>query len=595
MAKERQIVQIPDFLTVRELADSLEVSPIEVMKVLIRNGIMATINQSIDYDTAAIVAEEMGYEAQAEVIEAATSVDDESLPQWKRLYAEEDPRKLERRPPVVTILGHVDHGKTTLLDTIRSAHVADGEAGGITQHIGAYQVSLEGRKITFLDTPGHAAFTAMRARGAQGADVAVLVVAADDGVMETTKEAIAHARAARIPIVVAITKTDKRNANPDRVKQELSDLDLTPDEWGGKTMVVSVSAKENKGVDDLLEAILMTAEENQIIANPKGKAAGTIIESEMDKNKGIMATLLVQNGTLKLGDAVVSGGAVGRIRAMFDERGKPLQSASPSTPVRVMGLNEMPPVGAMFIVAKNEREARLIAEEWHKDEQIANAPGQKASFSLDDVFKQFEAGNVKELNLILKSDVQGSLEPIMNELKNLNTEQLGLKVLHADTGNITENDVNLAVASHAIVIGFNVSIDNAAHRLAESNGVDIRQYTIIYQLLEDIQKALKGLLDPVYADKVIGFAEVKALFKVQGTFIAGCIVRDGEIRRNAKTRVRRGKEILATDLTVASIKRGVEDAREVRAGIECGIRLDGFDQFKVGDLIDFMIKERVPQ
>lgn len=592
MAKERQIVQIPDFLTVRELADSLEVSPIEVMKVLIRNGIMATINQSIDYDTAAIVAEEMGYEAQAEAHEVEAEEQDDSLPQWKKLYSGEDPRKLERRPPVVTILGHVDHGKTTLLDTIRSAHVADGEAGGITQHIGAYQVSLEGRKITFLDTPGHAAFTAMRARGAQGADVAVLVVAADDGVMETTKEAIAHARAARIPIVVAITKTDKRNANPERVKQELSDLDLTPDEWGGRTMVVPVSAKEGKGIDDLLEAILLTAEENQIVANPKSRAAGTVIEVNMDKSKGVMTTLLVQNGTLKLGDAVVSGGAVGRIRAMFDDRGKSLQAALPSTPVRVMGLNEMPPVGAIFEVYKNEREARIAADEFHKSEH-ATVEAAPRTFSLDDVFKQFEAGNVKELNLILKSDVQGSLEPITKELNTLSTDQLGLKILHADTGNITENDINLAVASHAIVIGFNVSIDNAAQRIAESNGVDVRQYSIIYQLFEDIEKALKGLLDPVYADKVIGTAEVKQLFKVQGSYIAGCMVREGEIRRNARTRVRRGKEVLITDVAVASIKRGTEDAREVRSGIECGIRLDGFDQFRPGDLIDFLVKERV--
>ncbi len=592
MAKARQIVQIPEFLTVRELAETLEVSPIEVMKVLIRNGIMATINQSIDFDTAAIVAGEFDAEVQPFVDETEAEVQDESTPLWKRMYAEEDPRKLERRPPVVTILGHVDHGKTTLLDTIRSAHVAEGEAGGITQHIGAYQVSLDGRKITFLDTPGHAAFTAMRARGAQGADVAILVVAADDGVMETTKEAIDHARAAKVPIVVAITKTDKRNANTDRVKQELSDNDLTPDEWGGKTMVIPVSAKERKGIDDLLEAVLLTAEEHQIVANPKGKVAGTILESEMDKSKGILATLLVQNGTLKLGDVVISGTSYGRIRAMFDERGKPLQVAPPSTPVRVMGLAEMPPVGEMFGLAKNEKEARIIVEERRQAVSDAKVQGPRA-LTLDDLFKQYEAGNVKELNIILKADVQGSLEPIINGLNNLKIDPIGLKVLLSGIGNITENDVNLAVAAGAIVIGFNVQADNAAQRVAESNGIDIRYYGIIYELFDDIEKALKGMLDPVYADKVIGTAEVKALFKVQGSTIAGCVVREGEIRRNAKTRVRRGRDFVVSDSTVASLKRGIEDVREVRAGIECGIRLDGFDGFRVGDMIEFTVRERV--
>lgn len=592
MAKERQIVQIPDFLTVRELAESLEVSPIDVMKVLIRNGIMATINQSIDFETGAIVAEEFDFEAQPVTLVPEDDLDDANTPQWKKIYSDEDPRKLERRPPVVTILGHVDHGKTTLLDTIRSAHVAEGEAGGITQHIGAYQVSLDGRKITFLDTPGHAAFTAMRARGAQGADIAILVVAADDGVMETTKEAIAHARAAHVPIVVAITKTDKRNANPDRVKQELSDLELTADDWGGKTMVIPVSARDKTGVDDLLEAILMTAEEQAIIANPKGKVAGTVLESEMDKNKGILATLLVQNGTLKLGDVVLSGSAHGRIRAMFDERGKPLLTAPPSTPVRVMGLTEMPPVGEMFVVAKNEKEARLIVESRKLAVTAARVPGARA-ISLEDIFKQFEAGKLKELNLILKSDVQGSLEPIVNGLNALQTDKLSLKILHTDIGNITENDINLAVASHAIVIGFNVVADNAAHRLADSNGVDVRLYTIIYELFDDIEKALTGLLDPVYADKVVGVAEVKQLFKVQTATIAGCVVREGEIKRNAKTRVRRGRDFVINDASVSSMKRGIEDVKEVRAGIECGIRLDGFDAFRVGDLIEFLVKERV--
>jgi translation initiation factor IF-2 len=561
MAKARQIVQIPEFLTVRELAETLEVSPIEVMKVLIRNGIMATINQSIDFDTAAIVAGEFDAEVQPFADETEAVEEDENTPLWRRVYADEDQRKLERRPPVVTILGHVDHGKTTLLDTIRNAHVAEGEAGGITQHIGAYQVSLDGRKLTFLDTPGHAAFTAMRARGAQGADVAILV-------------------------------TDKRNANPDRVKQELSDLGLTPDEWGGKTMVIPVSAKEGTGVEDLLEAVLLTSEEYPIVANPKGKVAGTILESEMDKSKGILATLLVQNGTLKLGDVVLSGTSYGRIRAMFDERGKPLQAAPPSTPARVMGLTEMPPVGEMFGLAKNEKEARIVVEE-RKQEAVAARIQPARALTLDDLYKQYQEGNVKELNIILKADVQGSLEPIITGLNNLKVDPIAVKVLLSGIGNITENDVNLAVAAGAIVIGFNVETDNAGQRVAESNGIDIRYYGIIYELFDDIEKALKGMLDPVYADKVIGTAEVKALFKVQGSTIAGCVVREGEIRRNAKTRVRRGRDFVVSDTTVASLKRGTEDVREVRAGIECGIRLDGFDGFRVGDMIEFTVRERV--
>ncbi len=592
MAVEKQVVDIPEYLTVRELAEVFSISPIEVMKQLIKNGIMATINQQIDFDTAAIVAEELGFEAQPVTLVPDIDESDANTPQWKKLYADEDPRRLERRPPVVTILGHVDHGKTSLLDAIRSAHVADGEFGGITQHIGAYQVTKDGRKITFLDTPGHAAFTAMRARGAQGADVAVLVVAADDGVMETTKEAIAHARAAHVPIVVALNKIDKRNANPDRVKQELADLDLVADEWGGNTMVIPVSARENKGIDDLLEAILLTADDAQIVANPKGRVAGTVIEAQMDKNKGILATLLVQNGTLRVGDIVLSGTSLGRIRAMFDEKGKPIQNAPPSTPARVMGLNEMPNAGDSFNIVRSEKEARVVVEERKAAHVTANERGPR-SFSLEDVFKQFEAGDVRELNLILKADVQGSLEPIINGLNNLQTAKLGLKILHAEIGNISENDVNLAVASGAIVIGFNVVVDNAANHIAESNGVDIRLYNIIYQLFEDIEKALNGLLDPVYADKVVGTAEVRALFNLKTGTIAGCVVRDGEIRRNAKTRVRRGNNIIANDLTVASMKRGIEDVREVRAGIECGIRLDGFETIRVGDMIEFLTKERV--
>ena len=592
MAQERQLIEIPEAVSVRDLAELMHANPIDVMKQLIRNGVMATINQQIDYDTAAIVVEEMGYAPQPVMLVPEDIDDDDNIPAWRRLYSEEDPRKLERRPPVVAILGHVDHGKTSLLDAIRSTHVADGEHGGITQHIGAYQIVHDKRKITFLDTPGHAAFTAMRARGAQGADVAVLVVAADDGVMETTKEALNHARAAHVPIVVALNKIDKRNANPDRVKQELSDLGLTSDEWGGDTLVVPVSARDKTGINDLVEAILLVADDASILANPKGKVAGTVLETEMDKSKGILATLLVQNGTLRPGDVVMSGSAIGRIRAMYDENGKSVKDAPPSTPVRVMGLGEMPRVGEMFTVAKTEKEARqLVAER----KQNASSPAEAGDnpLTLEDLFKRFQSGDVKELALILKADVQGSLEPIMDGLKALSMSEIAVKVIHAETGNITENDINLAIASHAIVIGFQVNVDNAAHRIAESNAVDVRQYNVIYELFEDVEKALKGLLDPIYADKVIGTAEVKAMFVLKSGTVAGCVIRDGEARRNAKTRVRRGKDFIATDLPVASLRRGTEDVREVRNAIECGVKLDGFDAFRVGDMIEFLVRERV--
>ncbi len=593
MAKERQIIEVPEFLTVRDLANLMGASPIEVMKQLISNGIMATINQQIDFDTAAIVVEEMGYEARPVIEVAEETPEEEVTQQWRRLYAEEDPKNLVRRPPVVTILGHVDHGKTSLLDAIRETHVAEGEAGGITQHIGAYQVVRDGRKITFLDTPGHAAFTAMRARGAQGADIAVLVVAADDGVMQTTKEAIAHARAAHVPIVVALNKIDKRNANPDRVKQELADNGLTPDDWGGTTMVVPVSARDKTGIADLLEAILLTADETQITANPKGKTAGTVLEARLERARGVLATLLVQNGTLKLGDIVVAGSAEGRIRAMFDEHGKPVKEAGPSTPVQIMGLPDLPAAGDMFTTVKTDREAREIVEVRKQASSRAEERGPRG-LTMEELFKQFEAGEVKELRLILKVDVQGSLEPIVNSINELSTNELGIKVLYAETGNITENDVNLAISSTAIVIGFDVDVDNAARRLAESNGIQIRLYKVIYELLEDVDKALKGLLEPVYEDKVIGLVEVRKVFKISKIGkIAGCMVRDGEARRNAKVRIRRDRNIIAENLTVASLKRETEDVREVRAGFECGIALDGFEDFRAGDLLEFTVRERV--
>lgn len=600
MAQERQAILLPDYLTVRELAEIIDASPIEVMKRLIANGIMASINQQVDYDTAAIVVEEMGFEAQSATAVAVQEEKQKTVQSqaWRQLYAAEKPESLKPRPPIVTILGHVDHGKTTLLDSIRKAHVAEGEAGGITQHIGAYRVTRDGRQITFLDTPGHEAFTAMRARGAQGADIAILVVAADDSVMPTTREALNHARAANVPIVVAVTKVDKRNANVEVVKKDLSDIGLTPDEWGGNTLVVPVSAITGQGIDDLLEAILLTAEENEIVANPNANAAGVVLESEVDPKSGTLATLLVLNGTLRRGDVVLVGRAYGRVKAMFDEQGKPVNEAGPSTPVRVLGLNIAPQPGESFETTKNEKSARATAEERRVTaETLRVQAADRPAFSLEDVFAQFEAGHTKELNLIVKVDVHGSLQPIVDSLKTLgeqNKHGISIRILSSDIGNVSENDVMLARASSAIIVGFNVDVDTGARRIADAHGVDIRQYTIIYKLLEDIELALQGLLEPVYQEKTIGVAEVRQIFRIPKVgAIAGSYVREGEIRRNARTRVKRGGKVVVENVTVSSLKRLTEDVREVRAGFECGIGLNGFNDFVQGDLIEFYVSERV--
>ena len=592
MAKEKQIVEVPDFVTVRELAELIDASPIDVMKQLINNGIMASINQQIDFDTAAIVVEELGYEAQPIAVEEQVA-DQKDLPRWRQFYEGQDPAKLVKRPPVVAVLGHVDHGKTSLLDAIRSAHVTEGEAGGITQHIGAYQVEHQGRKITFLDTPGHEAFTAMRARGAQGADVAVLVVAADDGVMPTTKEAISHARAANVPIVVAMNKVDRPNANPDRVKQELAEVGLIPDEWDGDTLVIPVSAKEKTGLEDLLEAILLICDDLEIVANPNGRAAGTVLEGRVERNRGSVATLLVQNGTLRKGDLVVAGTSYGRIRAMYDQNGKEIQTAEPSQPVTITGLDEAPSPGDLFETADKDREARNLVGQRRDDEAVAARRGPQV-VSLDDIFAKFEAGEAKELNLIIKADVQGSLEPIVRSLEDLGDEKLGVRVLHADVGNISENDIMLASASSAIVIGFNVEADSAARMMAETSGVDIRHYSIIYKLIEDVELALKGMLEPVFEDVVVGTAEVRQVFRVpRAGRIAGVFIRDGEARRNAQARVKRGSQIVHPGGNVSSLKRFEEDVREVRAGFECGVSLQNFDDFRPGDMIEFYVSQRV--
>lgn len=599
MAQEKQAILLPDFLTVRELAEVIGASPIEVMKRLIANGIMASINQQIDYDTAAIVVEEMGFEAHSATVEAVEEEKKKATDAqvWRKKYAEEKPENLKVRPPIVTILGHVDHGKTTLLDTIRKANVAAGEAGGITQHIGAYRVTHNGRSITFLDTPGHEAFTAMRARGAQGADIAILVVAADDGVMPTTREALNHARAANVPIVVAITKIDKRNANVENVKKELSEVGLTPDEWDGDTLVVPVSAQQGTGIDDLLEAILLTADEQEIVANPVANASGIVLEAEINPNQGTLATLLVLNGTLRRGDVVLAGRSVGRIKQMFDEAGRKLDEAAPSVPVRVLGLSEPPEPGDPFEYAKNEKIARTMAEERKDSDNAKRSQPDRSTFTLEDVFAQFSAGQTKDLNLIVKVDVQGSLQPVVDSLMKLSEENengIHIRLLAADVGNISENDVMLGSASNAILIGFNVDVDNAAKRSADSKGVEIRRYEIIYKLLEDVELALNGLLEPEYADKNIGTAEVRQIFRIPKVgVIAGSYVREGEVRRNARVRVKRGNKVLAENLTVGSLKRMTEDVREVRSGFECGIALNGFNEFQNGDMMEFYVTERV--
>jgi translation initiation factor IF-2 len=581
-------IEIPSTISVRDLAQGIKASPIDLIKKLMNNGVMASINQLIDFDTASIVVAEFGFEAVPLNLDEVKEEVGE-IPLWKQTIASENEKDLQARPPVVTILGHVDHGKTSLLDAIRSANVAAGEAGGITQHIGAYQVVKEGKLITFLDTPGHAAFTAMRARGAQGADIVILVVAADDGVMPQTREAIAHAKAARVPIIVALNKIDKANANPDRVKQQLAEQELVPDDWGGNTTVVPVSAKQRTGIDDLLAAILMVADSIDIRANPDGKAIGTVIEAELDKARGVVATLLIQNGTLKNGDVVITGTAYGKLKAIFDFKGKPLQKVTPATPVSVLGLNEVPSAGQPFEVVASDKVAREIVTQ---RQQAAKDSQSASKLSLEELFAKYKAGELKELRLILKADVQGSLEPIVKELTELGKGEIKVNILHSETGNIGENDVMLASASKAIIVGFNVQAEVPARRLAEAEGVDLRLYDIIYRMTEDIEKALKGMLEPEDIEKVIGKAEILAIFKVSkyGN-IAGCRVREGEIRRNAKVRVLRGKDIVYVG-EMASLKHEKDDVKEMRSGYECGVSLKNFNDVAIGDIIECYIIEK---
>jgi translation initiation factor IF-2 len=593
MSVDEKIIELPDSLTVRELAGAISESPIAVIKALMSSGVIANINQQIDFETAAIVCEEFGYTARSLAeIEAEIKAAEAAAPSplWERFYAQEDAANLQPRPPVATMLGHVDHGKTSLLDAIRGTDVFGGEVGGITQHMGAYQITHRGRKITFLDTPGHEAFTAMRARGAQGADIAILVVAADDGVMPQTREAIAHARAAKTPIIVALNKMDLQTANPDLAKQQLAEVELVSDEWGGSTLVVPVSAKGRQGLEDLLEALLLVSDEAEIVANPNRPAQGTVIEGELDKSRGVTATLLVQNGTLKVSDSIIAGESCGRVRAMFDFRGRRITQALPSTPVSVLGLSEVPVAGDVFEVVADAQVAREIVAE--RAAERAEQSQTRVAPSLDDIFAQFQAGQAKTLNLFIKADVQGTLAPIIDSLRKLETGDLKLDIIHADTGDVVESDVMLASVSQAIIIGFQVNVDAAARRMADADGVDIRIYDIIYRVIEDVEKALKGLLEPTFVDVTVGEAEVRATFRIPRVgLIAGCYIRDGVARRNARARVWRGEEQLH-DGQVSSLKRFQEDVTEVRTGFECGVGVDGFDAFEEGDRIEFYVKER---
>jgi len=597
-------VIVAEAITVRDLATLMQRSPIDLIKILMQYGIMAPITHTIDHDTAVILGEELGVTVNwpaRTAEESAAEVDEQPdvlKPPTQRTFiqktmSEQAAERMVERPPVVAVLGHVDHGKTTLLDRIRHTNVAAGEAGGITQRTGAYQVTVKGKKISFLDTPGHEAFTAMRARGAQVTDIVVLVVAADDGVMPQTKEAISHARAANVPLIVAINKIDKANANPQRVMEELAKEGLQPEAWGGDTIMVEISALTDLGIEDLLDNILVLAEVEQYKADPKGDCVGTVIEAELDKFRGVTATLLVQNGTLHRGDTIVVGKTWGRLKAMFDYEGKPIKEAGPSMPTMVLGLQEVPMAGDVFERVGNDRQARQIAEERRL---AAAAPLQdtRRAMSLDEFFKRFEGGEAKTLNLIVRADMQGTLEPIIKSLNDLTNDEVEIKILQASIGDISESDVMLAEASEAVIIGFSVGIDKAAHVRAENSGVEIRKYDIIYKMLEDIEDAMKGMLEPIYKESVIGHATVLQIFKLRKGFVAGCMVTDGLVKRGALARALRNGEEVVAGTRVETLRRFTEDVAEVRQGYECGVNLaQGDELLKEGDVIELSERVRV--
>ena len=582
-----KVITLPETITIKDLADKMKIQPSAIVKKLFLEGKIVTVNQEISYEDAENIAMEYEIlcekEVKVDVIEELLKEDEEK---------EED---LVERPPVICVMGHVDHGKTSLLDAIRKTNVTDKEAGGITQHIGAYTVNLDGRKITFLDTPGHEAFTAMRMRGANSTDIAILVVAADDGVMPQTIEAINHAKAAGIEIIVAVNKIDKPAANIERVKQELTEYELVATDWGGNTEFVPVSAKSGQGIEDLLETILLTADILELKANPKRKARGLVIEAELDKGRGPVATVLVQKGTLHVGDFISAGSCYGKVRAMIDDKGRRVKEAGPSTPVEILGLSDVPSAGEVFLAHENDKTAKSYAETYMAQNKEKMLEETKSRMSLDDLFSQIQEGNLKELNLIVKADVQGSVEAVKQSLLKLTNQEVVVKCIHGGVGAINESDVTLASASNAIIIGFNVKVDSAAKDTAEREGVDVRLYRVIYQAIEDIEAAMKGMLDPVYEEKVIGHAEVRQIFKASAVGnIAGSYVLDGQFQRNCKIRIsREGKQIYEGEL--ASLKRFKDDVKEVKAGFECGLVFEGFDQMQELDIVEAYIMVEVPR
>ena len=585
--EEVKEITLPEKMTIRELAEKMKMQPSVIVKKLFMEGIMVTVNHEIDFEKAQEIA--LDYDIIAEP-EEKVDVIGELLKD-----EEDDESTLVPRPPVVCVMGHVDHGKTSLLDCIRKTHVTDKEAGGITQHIGAYMVDINGQKITFLDTPGHEAFTAMRMRGANATDIAVLVVAADDGVMPQTREAINHAKAAGVEIIVAINKIDKPSANVERVKQELSEYELIPEDWGGSTIFVPVSAHTGEGIDTLLEMILLTAEVAELKANPDRRARGLVIEAKLDKGKGSVATILVQKGTLHVGDFIAAGACSGKVRAMIDDKGRKVKEAGPSTPVEILGLNDVPNAGEILVVTENDKEAKHFAATFVSENKNRLLEETKSKMSLDDLFSQIQAGNLKELPIIVKADVQGSVEAVKQSLVKLSNDEVVVKVIHGGVGAINESDVSLASASNAIIIGFNVRPDATAKSIAEQEGVDLRLYRVIYQAIEDVEAAMKGMLDPVYEEKVIGHAEIRQIFKASGVGnIAGSYVTDGIFQRNCKVRIsREGEQIYEGEL--ASLKRFKDDVKEVKAGYECGLVFEGFNDIKEEDQVEAYIMVEVPR
>ena len=577
-------IEIPETVTVKDLAADMKKTTAEVIKKLLGYGIMATINQEIDFDTAYLIAQEFGI----------TATKKETVTEEDILFddSEDKEEELETRPPVIVVMGHVDHGKTSLLDAVRKTNVIEGEAGGITQAIGAYKVKVKDREITFLDTPGHEAFTAMRARGAQITDIAILVVAANDGVKPQTIEAINHAKSAGIPIIVAINKIDLPDANIEKVKQELMAYELVPEEWGGDTIYVPISAKKGENIDQLLEMVLLEADVLELKANPHKQAKGAVIEARLDKSKGAIATMLVQRGTLDVGDTIVVGSSIGRIRAMKDDKGKSVKAAGPSTPVEIMGLTEVPEAGDTFYEVKNEKMAKHLIER-RKRQAREKAINSATKVTLDNLFTQMEQGNLKVLNLIVKADVQGSVEAVKQAMEKLENEEVKVKVIHAAAGAVNQSDVTLAKVSNAIIIAFNVRPDNMAKEMAEKDEVEIKQYSIIYQAIEDVEAAMKGMLDPKYEEKVIGNAEVRQTFKISnvGT-IAGCYVISGKVERNAGVRVIR-ENVVIHDGHLATLKRFKDDVKEVTKGFECGIQIENYNDIKEGDVIEVYIMEEI--